>query len=125
MFANSSSSSVEDRGFCASGTARIRSLGNETCPCRSVLKPFGIPSDRILQGVSVGVDGFTYDYPATYGVGGCAAHDALLPPYCKVVLPPGSMVQVELHKWCFMPWCYVIVRDWNAGSDQTLTQAEF
>jgi len=82
-----------------------------------------------MQGISVGVDGFTYDYPATYGVGGCAAHDALLPPFCKVVLPPGSMVQVELQKWCFMPWCYVNISecalsstpttyDWNVSSDQ-------
>lgn len=92
--------------------SRTKGPGNATCPCSRLLGPYGIPMGI---DISVGVDGVVYQYPQTYGTGGCAAHDALLPPYCKVVLSDSSRVNVDLEKWCFLPWCYVIVRGWNAG----------
>jgi hypothetical protein len=67
--------------------------------------PFGINGSATTI---VTVDLRTYDYGRGYGLGGCAAHDALQPPSCRVVLSPQqTSVAVQLPSWCFLPWCYV------------------
>ena len=77
--------------------------GSAMCPCVPSLLPFGIHNAS-----SVIVESRVYDYGRAYGRGGCAAHDALMPPHCRVVLTPNAdNIEVELPSWCFLPWCYV------------------
>ena len=47
---------------------------------------------------TVVVNGGAYQYPLSYGLSTCAAHDAGLAPYCNGGTSPA---------WCARPWCYV------------------
>ena len=67
-----------------------------------------VPADRGVAGVGHGSRGASCNrvltggelhcYPATYGLGGCAAHDATREPHCDGASPAG---------FCAEPWCYV------------------
>eukprot|EP01047_Picozoa_sp_COSAG01_P057569 COSAG01_NODE_6670_length_3554_cov_2.322431_2_plen_992_part_00 len=67
------------------------------CSCLSSLAPFGITTTT-NGSLSVLTSAGLLNYPATYGLGRCAAHDSGLPPVCNTLNPPG---------WCHHQWCYV------------------
>ena len=59
----------------------LRGLGKPTCPCLASLESFGV--NVAGAAVSVEVEDAIYTYEASYGQGGCAAHDALREPQCR------------------------------------------
>ena len=79
--------------------------GNASCPCINSLADFGV---NVTGHLIATVDGVMYNYGLNYGENGCATHDALRPPHCRIVLPrEAPTVEVVLDRWCFQPWCYV------------------
>jgi len=96
-------SSQDGGGSAYTCEAERRTPANASCQCLDSLQHIGINASA-----PVGIGGVLYDYGPGYGVGGCSAHDALLPPSCEISLPRDSArVSVELPTWCFLPWCYV------------------
>jgi uncharacterized protein YegL len=53
---------------------------------------------EVLKVSPAGSSGTVYTYDASYGVGGCAAHDMDTDPFCTGRFPPA---------WCYQAWCYV------------------
>ena len=87
----------------------VAEFGNSSfCPCIPSLEAFGV-SRLSTAFVNVTIRGEFYLYGSGYGEQGCAAHDVLKPPDCRVVPPrdPTATVDVSLPGWCFQPWCYV------------------
>ena len=83
----------------ASAMPRLAGASSPSCPClQTAAWPVlgtdsgGASCNRVLTG------GELHCYPATYGLGGCAAHDATREPHCDGASPAG---------FCAEPWCYV------------------
>ena len=82
---------------CAMGTL-LYTMPRETstCPCLSEF-PSTMP-EATRAGHTVNIGGTSYQYPSTYGLRSCQAHDAGLAPYCAGATRPS---------WCDEPWCFV------------------
>ena len=81
--------------------------GGGGCPCLSS------SSTSLPNNNQVVLAGKTYDYPATYGLDTCKAHDEALPPYCSETPKP---------EWCSDNWCYV---DADNCDDLVTTQSVY
>ena len=94
--------------FLLDASAALQYAAHSSCPCLtsndarlySVLKPVGSYSPSYHEvTLPYAAGGGTYNYPVSYGVNTCAAHDAGLAPFCN----GGS----GSPAWCARPWCYV------------------
>ena len=81
--------------------------GGGGCPCLSS------SSTSLPNNNQVVLAGKTYDYPATYGLDTCKAHDEALAPYCSETPKP---------EWCSDSWCYV---DADNCDDLVTTQSVY
>ena len=81
--------------------------GAAGCPCLSS------SSTSLPNNNQVVLAGKTYDYPATYGLDTCKAHDEALAPYCSETPKP---------EWCSDSWCYV---DADNCDDLVTTQSVY
>ena len=76
------------------------------CPCITNLEEYGIVYKD--DTVTVTASGRDYQYPASYGVAQCAAHDVGLPPSCQTVdAATGEFDALANPSWCSHAWCYV------------------
>ena len=76
------------------------------CPCITNLEEYGIVYKD--DTVTVTASGRDYQYPASYGVAKCAAHDVGLPPSCQTVdAATGEFDALANPSWCSHAWCYV------------------
>ena len=87
--------------------------GMTGCPCLLSLAEFGV---NTTSGIIATIEGQQH-YSHGYGENGCAPHDVLRPPSCRVNLPSDGTenVKLDLPRWCFLPWCYVNATDCNVA----------
>ena len=89
------------------------------CPCLESLEDHGVTYNA--GGLDVVVTGRALQYPSSYGIRECAAHDASLPPSCEAVDPStGSFDPSANPSWCSSSWCYVDPHACNVVSDETV-----
>eukprot|EP00966_Prymnesium_polylepis_P044467 1030829-Prymnesium_polylepis.1 len=86
------------------------------CPCL-LAHPNGVNwlDNNLLE---VSVDGGTYAYPGSYGLG-CTSHDVMLPSSCDVTNENGTFSAVGNPQWCSDDWCYVDTNACNVASSPT------
>ena len=80
------------------------------CPCLAAY-PSGVDP------TSTNVDGRIYNYPATYGLASCTAHDSGLLPYCHDSANAAS--------WCADSWCYVDIANCDKRTQASMYFASF
>lgn len=79
----------------------------QSCPCLTSLADYGISSSPSLSILTTRGE---HQYPSSYGLASCAAHDNGLAPYCNTSVPPA---------WCYQSWCYVNASTCNLATSTT------
>ena len=90
------------------------------CACLESLEDYGVTYNEDGE-LDVVVTGRALQYPADYGIGECATHDASLPPDCDVLdAKTGDFDPLANPSWCSSSWCYVDPAACNVLSDETV-----
>eukprot|EP01052_Picozoa_sp_SAG31_P056895 SAG31_NODE_16545_length_705_cov_0.676568_1_plen_153_part_10 len=87
--------------------------GTAGCPCLADPPTAAFAMDDGM--LSARPDGdAVVPYPASYGVGACAAHDIETPPYCA---DESGTPLPDAASWCASEWCWVDPNNCDVDAD--------